>query len=186
MPPSEWSLKPAALLVEYFHLLTSQNPPGPILDLACGRGQNGVFLARQKLEVICCDRSQEALDHTGRTAAKHGVDVRLWKVDLEKEGMDPLPKDSYGAILVFRYLHRPLIPFIKKALRNEGLLFYETFTIQQPKFGKPRNPSFLLKPGELLKWFKDWHLHHYFEGTRQSPERAVAQLVCRKCPSASA
>ena len=101
-------------------------------------------------------------------------------VDLEREDVNPLPEDSYGAILVFRFLHRPLIPFIKKALRNSGLLLYETFTVEQRRFGKPQDPGFLLRPGELLKMFEHWEIVHYFEGIMENPTRAVAQLVAHK------
>jgi tellurite methyltransferase len=101
-------------------------------------------------------------------------------VDLEREGIDPLPQDSYGGILVFRYLHRPLIPSIRKALGKGGILIYETFTVEQPKFAKPHNPDFLLKPGELHHWFEDWDIIHAFEGIKDDPKRAVAQIVCRK------
>jgi len=31
-----------------------------------------------------------------------------------------------------------------------GLLLYETFAAGNERFGRPRNPDFLLKPGELL------------------------------------
>ncbi|MGD8435378.1 MAG: hypothetical protein PVI73_14765, partial [Syntrophobacterales bacterium] len=106
--------------------------------------------------------------------------ITVWRVDLESEGVNPLPEHAYGAILVFRYLHRPLIPCIKKALRNGGLLLYETFTVEQPRFGKPRNPDYLLELGELRQMFADWEVIHYFEGVRENPTRAVAQMVCRK------
>ena len=57
---------------------------------------------------------------------------------------------------------------------------YETFTVEQPRFGKPRNPDFLLKKGELRGWFEDWEVIDFFEGIREGPERAVGQIVCRK------
>jgi tellurite methyltransferase len=88
--------------------------------------------------------------------------------------------ESSGAILVFRYLHRPLVPFIKKALVKGGVLIYETFTVDQRRFGKPHNPRFLLKPGELLDWFEDWKVIHYSEGIVGQPQRAIAQIVCTK------
>ncbi len=31
-----------------------------------------------------------------------------------------------------------------------GLLLYETFAAGNERFGRPRNPNFLLRPGELL------------------------------------
>ena len=174
------SLRPAQLLCDYLHLLTDNPLPGPVLDLACGDGHNGIFLAMHDLPVICCDNSQGALNRARKSAAQQGVSLTLWNVDLEQEGVNPLPDDCYGGILVFHYLHRPLIPCIKKALKPGGILIYETFTVEQPKFGKPHNPAFLLRPKELLEWFHSWELLHYFEGIREDPRRGVAQIVCRK------
>jgi SAM-dependent methyltransferase len=150
------------------------------LDLACGEAHNSIFLALKGVEVIGCDLSSEALERAGELAMECGAEITVWRVDLEQEGANPLPEHAYGAILVFRYLHRPLIPCIKKALRNGGLLLYETFTVEQPRFGKPRNPDYLLQSGELGQMFADWEKVFYFEGIKESPTRAVAQIVCRK------
>lgn len=174
------TVQPAQLLLDYQCLLTDAPLPGPILDLACGDGQNGVFLAQQGLSVVCCDTSRTALDHAQKLAAQQGVTLTLWQVDLEQTGINPLPEDNYGGILVFRYLHRPLVPCIKKALTRGGVLIYETFTIEQPQFGRPSNPDFLLRSNELFNWFHQWEVIHYFEGIQDNPRRAVAQIVCRK------
>lgn len=126
------------------------------------------------------DKSEEALAKARRLAEEWEVTAEFLRVDLEQEGVNPLPADTFGAILVFRYLHRPLVPFIKDGLKGGGLLFYETFTIEQPPFGKPHNPDFLLMPGELHGWFQDWDVIHSFEGILDNPKRAVAQIICRK------
>jgi tellurite methyltransferase len=173
-------LSPSALLVEYLHLFEGEKLPGPVLDLACAECQNGIFVAQQGLDVVCCDRAAERLEEARRIAGEYGISITTWEVDLETPGGNPLPVDKFGVILVFRYLHRPLMSLIKKALRRGGLLFYETFTASQARFGKPRNPDFLLQEGELLKWFEDWEVIHYFEGIKENPTRAIAQLVCRK------
>jgi tellurite methyltransferase len=173
-------LMPAQLLVDHWSLFEKETLSGPILDLACGDGHNGIFLATKDLPVICCDISEQALSSAEKLASENQVKVRLWQMDLEAEAANPFQEDFYGGILVFRYLHRPLIPCIKKALTRGGILIYETFAIDQPKFGKPHNPNFLLKPGELLGWFEDWEIVYDFEGVKQGPERAVAQVVCRK------
>ena len=105
--------------------------------------------------------------------------VQFWEVDLETGG-NPLQEEYYRAILVFHYLYRPLIPYIRKGIRKGGILIYETFTSEQPKYGHPHNPDYLLQPGELADWFQDWQIIHYFEGLLEDPRRAVAQIVCRK------
>jgi SAM-dependent methyltransferase len=170
----------AELLIAHLELFLGEAARGPVLDLACGDGHNGVFLAERGLEVICCDISREALARAGELAGRRGVTVSLWEVDLERPAINPLREDAYGAILVFRYLHRPLFPCIRKALRPGGLLVYETYTVEQTAFGRPRNPDHLLHPGELRQAFFDWDIVHFFEGLKENPRRAVAQLVCRK------
>lgn len=175
---------PSRLLMAYAHLLLDKPIPGPVLDLACGEGQNGLFLAERGLRVVFCDRSEAALRKVKKGASKLGLSVETWQMDLET-GTKDLPENRFGAILVFRYLHRPLVPEIKTSLKKGGLLIYETFTVDQPPFGRPRNPAFLLRPGELLDWFSSWQLIHYFEGVKQDPSRAVASIICRKtnsCP----
>jgi tellurite methyltransferase len=173
-------LAPDSLLLAHWALLVDGASKGPVLDLACGDGHNGLFLAEKGVPVILADFSGAALEKAGASAMQKNLDVTLWQVDLEKEGENPLRVESCGVILVFRYLHRPLVPCIKKALIRGGVLIYETFTVDQPRFGKPHNPHFLLKPGELLRWFKEWQVVHYFEGIVDQPKRAIAQIVCRK------
>ncbi|MBN2123414.1 MAG: class I SAM-dependent methyltransferase [Deltaproteobacteria bacterium] len=173
-------LAPAPLLVELLDRILNPPPGGPILDLACGDGHNGVFLAKRGLPVILADHSADVLWRARDLAESQGVDVRLWQVDLEKEGAEPLEAGYFGGILVFRYLHRPLIPCIKKGLRPGGVLLYETFTVDQARFGRPRNPDFLLKPGELMAWFEEWEVLYHFEGILKDPDRAMARILCRK------
>jgi tellurite methyltransferase len=174
------ALRPNDLLVTFSDLITAERPDGPVLDLASGDGHNGLFLAAKGLPVILADRSEEALRKAKEAA--HGIrgSVTVWKVDLERPAENPLKENGYSVILVFRYLHRPLMPCIRKALRAEGFLVYHTFTLDQSQFGKPRNPDFLLKPGELRQWFKDWDIFHHFEGIQENPRRAIAEIVCRK------
>jgi len=173
--------QPSRFLMAYARLLLDQSLPGPVMDLACGDGRNGLFLAERGLRVIFCDRSESALGEVKQSASRLGLSVETWQLDLETE-TNALPENRFGAILVFRFLHRPLIPEIKASLKKNGLLIYETFTVNQPHFGRPRNPDYLLRPGELLDWFSFWQLIHYFEGVKQDPSRAVASIVCRKTP----
>jgi tellurite methyltransferase len=167
------------LLEKFGSLLVDADVEGPVLDLACGTGENGLFLAGLGLPVVLADRSREALDIARQSAEERGLQARFWQVDLEA-GRDPLAGEHYRGILVFHYLHRPLIPSIRASVREGGILIYETFTAEQSKYGRPHNPDYLLQPGELAGWFEDWEVVHYFEGLLEQPVRAVAQLVCRK------
>ena len=62
----------------------------------------------------------------------------------------PLTGARFDAVLVTRYLHRPLFPALLDAVAADGVFLYETFTVGNEAFGKPSNPAFLLAPGELL------------------------------------
>jgi 2-polyprenyl-3-methyl-5-hydroxy-6-metoxy-1,4-benzoquinol methylase len=172
-------MEPNPLIKTFAPLLMEGNLDGPILDLACGQGQNGLFLADQGLPVILADRSSEALNEARRSAEGKNLKMTIWEIDLET-GPNPLIDEYYRAILVFRYLHRPLIPCLKKAVQKGGILIYETFTEEQARYGPPHNPDHLLRPRELLDWFKDWQVFHYFEGLLENPTRAMAQMVCQK------
>jgi SAM-dependent methyltransferase len=173
-------LTPAQLLVDHQDLFSTDRCTNPVLDLACGEGHNGIYLAAKGCRAVLADRSEEMLEKARALASQMGVSVTLWTVDLEREGVDPLEGTAYGGILVFRYLHRPLFPAIMNALLPGGILIYETFTREQAKFGKPRSPSHLLRPGELKEWFGRWEVIHYHEGVFSDPPRAVAGIVCRK------
>lgn len=177
-------MAPNPLLTRFSSLLEDSSLEGPVLDLACGKGENGLFLAGLNLPVILADQSPEALEAARRSAEDRRLEVEFWEVDLET-GDNPLQEEYYRAILVFRYLYRPLIPFIRKGIRNGGILIYETFTSEQPRYGHPHNPDFLLKPGELADWFHDWQIIHHYEGLLERPRRAMAQIVCRKPPEAN-
>ena len=181
---------PDELLTQYSYLFSddlkdygsgsTSHQDYPILDLACGDGHNGIFLASRGFSVVLADRSEEALSQARLNARAAGISVQFWQVDLEQEGVNPLEGRTLSAILVFRYLHRPLIPCITKSLKRGGILMYETFTTEQARFGKPKNPDHLLKAGELLSWFHAWEVIYTFEGIIGAPPKAIARLVCRK------
>lgn len=172
--------EPHKLLLDHFDLLNDPLRSLPVLDLACGTGQNGLMLARQGIPVVFADRSATALGVVKQCLLEGALPGHIWQVDLEQPNTNPLAGQSFSAIIGFRYLHRPLFPAIKDAVEPGGLVVYETFTIENRTFGRPNNPGFLLQPGELKTIFQDWQTILYFEGVLRNPDRAVAQIVARK------
>jgi len=80
---------------------------------------------------------------------------------------------------VTNYLHRPLFPAIIEALAEKGILIYETFALGNEAFGKPSNPDFLLRPGELLEIVHgSLRIVAFEEGIIDTPRPAVVQRTC--------
>ena len=172
--------EPHEVLLDHLDLLSDLDRSLPVLDLACGTGQNGLTLARQGIPVVFADRSVTALEVVKQCLLEDALPGRIWQIDLEQPNTNPLAGQSFSAIIGFRYLHRPLFPAIKEAIIPGGLVIYETFTIENRRFGRPNNPDFLLQSGELRRIFQEWQTIFYFEGVLHDPDRAVAQIVSRK------
>ena len=84
---------------------------------------------------------------------------------------------GFDGIVVANYLHRPLLPAIAGALAPGGLLIYETFARGNERFGRPRNPAFLLAPGELLAAFRGLTIVAFEQGEVAVPRPAVVQRL---------
>ena len=165
----------SALLQQYSSLFQSSGKP--VLDLACGTGRNGLYLHQQQIPTVFADQNHTAL--TSIAATSDVSAEQCWQVDFEN-GEQQLPANHYQGIMVFRYLHRPLIADIKQAVCSGGIVIYETFTVDNRQFGRPNRDAFLLQLGELKEMFSDWQCLYYFEGIERNPDRAIAQIVCKK------
>jgi len=135
--PSPWVLRFAARVA----------PGSRVLDVACGRGRHARLFAEQGCIVEAVDIDAEA------GASLSGVPgVGFLQADIEG-GPWPYAGRQFDAIVVTHYLHRPLLPLLAAALAPGGLLIYETFMVGHERFGRPTNPAFLLRTGELLEAF---------------------------------
>jgi len=139
--------EPARWLVDHAHVLPVT---GDALDVASGSGRNAFWLAARGLSTVAIDRDAAAIAGIRETAERLRLPLRADIVDLET-GEATLPVAAYDVIVVVHYLHRPLFPSLRAALRPGGILVYETFTRAQAQRGKPTNPAFLLEPGELRR-----------------------------------
>ncbi|MBW2144543.1 MAG: class I SAM-dependent methyltransferase, partial [Deltaproteobacteria bacterium] len=123
------------------------------------------------------DISPEAVDNALALAGRNRVHVKAMVADLEEHYQ--IEKEAYDLIVCFNYLQRSLIPRIKEGLRPGGMVVYETYTVDQPQFGKPKNPDYLLKYNELLEMFREFRCLRYREGIIEN-RKAVAGIVSEK------
>jgi len=137
---SPWFVRHSALLREAARL-------GPVVDLACGQGRHTLATAALGVPALGLDRDAAALEALVCAARSHSppLPVSGVRADLETAPGLPLRAQSCGAILVFRYFHRPLARALASLLHPGGVLLYETFTEDQRnlRYG-PTNPAFLL------------------------------------------
>jgi SAM-dependent methyltransferase len=164
------TLTPSAWVERWAPLI----PPGEVLDLACGSGRHARLLARLGHPVLALDRDAEAL------ASLEGLrEVRTLRAELEDGSPWPLAGRQFAGVVVTNYLHRPLFPRLLEVLGRGGILVYETFAQGNESFGKPSNPAFLLRPGELLQAFGgELTVVAFEQGRALRPKPAVMQRLC--------
>jgi SAM-dependent methyltransferase len=156
-------------LQRWAHLL---RPGASVLDLACGGGRHVRWLAARGHAVTGVDRDVDS------ALPLRGL-AEIIVADIENNGW-PLGTRRFDAVIVTNYLWRPLLPAIEAALADRGVLVYETFSIDQAAIGRPSNPQFLLRRGELLAAFAALRVIAYEDGFVDAPERFVQRLVAAR------
>ncbi|NQV28064.1 MAG: class I SAM-dependent methyltransferase [Rhodopirellula sp.] len=148
------------------------------LDVACGLGQNSIWLTQHGWEVDGVDVSPAGLALAQQQATQLECAVNWIEADLD----DWLPtSQSYDLAIVFRFLDRITVPRIVNAgLRSGSWLIYETFAAGQ--LDRPdshiRNPQFALLPGELPTLFPEFEVITFREDTLE--DRTVQRLLARR------
>jgi SAM-dependent methyltransferase len=147
---------------------------GRVLDVAAGTGRHTRLLLDMGFRVTAVDRDIEGLQPLA------GDQCEIRAIDLEtgtpESAFAPLG-GGYDGIVVSNYLRRPLFAPIAAALAPEGVLIYETFAIGNERFGRPHNPDFLLRPGELLEAFAALTVVAFEQGEVSRPRSAVIQRI---------
>lgn len=155
-------------------------PGGTVLDLACGRGRHTRLFLGPRHPVLAVDAD------TGGVADLLGTPgLEVLRADLETGGPFPLGARRFAGVVVTNYLHRPILGDIVGAVATGGVLLYETFGRDHAAIGgRPRNPDFLLEPGELLEAVRGRLRVIAYEdvvlGT--PPEAAVQRIAARREP----
>lgn len=168
LPPSPW--------VQRFggHLVAGTQ----VLDVACGAGRHVRWFAQRGCRVTAIDRDAEALEPL-RTIAE------VQAADLE-QGSWPLAGRRFDAVVVTHYLWRDLWPALLASVAPQGWLLYETFAAGQETVGRPSNPDFLLRPGELLDVVRGTlRVVAYEDGFLAEPDRFIQRIAAvREEPAA--
>ena len=150
---------------------------GRALVLACGEGRNAVFLARSGLEVRGIDVSPLGLAKCRELASSAKVAVQTVALDLKE--WNPEPK-KWDLITVINFHDPSLFPKIRRALVPGGIVLLDSYSIDQRRFdGGPRNPAFLIAPGELLTAFEGFRVLVY-EDLVVAGRSARIRLIARK------
>ena len=139
--------RPPPFLERWAHLLP---PPaaGRVLDLACGSGRAAVWLAARGWRVTGIDHQPEALELARRLAHQQAAPLTLWQRDLRRS--ESLPPGPWSAVLLFRYLDRPLMQQLPAILDVGAVVMLRTFRDAPGYVGNPQ-PRHRLGRAEALR-----------------------------------
>lgn len=149
---------------------------GAVLDVACGSGRHSRFFALLGHVVDAVDRDAAAISALAETPGIHALcaDIEI--------GPWPYAGRQFAAVIVTSYLCRPLFPALMAAIAPGGLLIYETFAEGNEAYGRPANPDFLLRRGELLERVGAMQVLAFEDLYADLPKPAVVQRICATMP----
>ena len=149
---------PEPSLVEMLPMLAR----GRTLDIAAGLGRNAIALASAGMRVIAADYSERAALALRQTAREYGLTIEPVITDVE-DGW-PFRPGNFDLVVNINFLNRAMVPHLLDALKPDGMLFFDTFLIDQAELGHPCDPAFMLHHYELREMLSAMELLQYREG----------------------
>ena len=181
--------EPNRFLATQAHLL---KPGQQVLAVADGEGRNGVWLARQGVEVLSVDFSPVAQEKAKRLAAENGVSIRFEQADLMAWTWGENRFDVIVAIFI-QFVgpegRAHLFERMRQALKPGGYLIMQGYTPKQVEYktGGPPHAENMYTTELLQDSFGDFailHLNEHeeviAEGLGHSGHSALIDLVARK------
>jgi SAM-dependent methyltransferase len=114
-----------------------------VLDFAAGRGRHVRLALAGGARVTAADRDAAALASVDPAAERLVADLEA--------GPWPFGARRFDVVLCANFLHRARLDLLMGLVAPGGLLVYETFALGNERYGRPSNPAFLLRPGELYE-----------------------------------
>lgn len=177
--------QPNPQLLRYRALLPAA---GRALDLACGLGADGLYLAEQGFETEAWDASSVAIARLAAEASRRNTLITTRCVQVSPTAFT---SETFDLIYVRRFLDRALFPTIITSLALGGVLFYETFADTHNKdvvASGPKNPDYRLSVNELLQLCEPLVVRLFIDGFQigsdQDTQPAGQSLIIAQKPPA--
>lgn len=164
--------------------------PATVLDYAAGSGRHARYACSLGQIVTAIDIDQGGLDQLS------DLPVERILADIEADewwfAASGAPERQFDVVICTNYLYRPRLAALFGLVAAGGWMIYETFADGNQRFGRPRNPDFLLQPGELLDHALNQRFavlgyeHGLLSGTDGAPRAMVQRLCARRAEPASA
>lgn len=164
--------EPVKLLRDYARLAMGR----VALDIACGMGRNAKYLASLGFSVDALDISSTAID-----SLQDIKNINAIEVDLDSY---QLAHNHYDLIVCSYFLDRSLFPQIEDALKEGGILLYETYIYHPENESHQHNKKFLLEEGELEITFDDryelLHIREWWDSDMNDKKIMKGSMVAKK------
>lgn len=152
-------------IVNYFLDRYTKNA-GRIIDLGCGNARN--LIPFHNFSCYAVDFSKKMLDKAKLTSEKYGLDINLYKSDLDKL---PFKDNFFDYALMLASLHHletkekrlNALKEIHRILKNNGIVLITVWNKWQLKFLFKKKDTLIPWKQKNKIYYRYYHLFNYFE-----------------------